>query len=371
MARPSRSDEIYKEIESFEEYELTQCVAYEMAVRNEDILKAIDECIKFYNDNKESIFYQDDEGGFNSEKYSYSEFLLNTLKAMIEDIPFIDSCYGCYFVCFRDKRINNEFYKIVDELDKKEFNGIDEDEELLNINNNVTLTSNGLTESKTIHSNIERKGYSIDHSITVSIESYVYDENIEDYKDASTIEDIKRYLYDEGNINDAEASISIIEKFKRPKLVFYDDLKSINVNLLLDINKPLNELIAYITHIKKDLEENQNILKAPIELLGENLQKADDISKMCIKNKNGKKFCFDGRNGVTKTQKFADMFFIYDMNKLEVKESKIRVMIDEHYDPNNEKKSGMSQDTFRKYLHIAKDYIDNQRYKEIITGIKP
>jgi len=165
--------------------------------------------------------------------------------------------------------------------------------------------------------------------------------------------------------------ISINANFKRPQIKIQDKTKSINASLQLDINKPLNELIAYITHIKKDLEENKDILKAPIELLGEEIQKADDISKMCIKNKNGKKFCFDGRNGVLKTQKFADMFFIYDMNKLGVKESKIRVMIDEHYDPNNEKESGMSQDTFRKYLHIAKDYIDNQRYKEIITGVKP
>ena len=39
---PKRSDDIYKEIESFEEYELTQCVAYEMAIRNDDNLKAIE-----------------------------------------------------------------------------------------------------------------------------------------------------------------------------------------------------------------------------------------------------------------------------------------------------------------------------------------
>ena len=35
---PKRSDTIYQEIESFEEYELTQCVAYEMAIRNEIVI---------------------------------------------------------------------------------------------------------------------------------------------------------------------------------------------------------------------------------------------------------------------------------------------------------------------------------------------
>ncbi len=38
---PKREDAIYKEIASFEEYELTQCAAYEMAVRNDENLKAI------------------------------------------------------------------------------------------------------------------------------------------------------------------------------------------------------------------------------------------------------------------------------------------------------------------------------------------
>ena len=38
---PKRSDKIYQEIEEFEEYELTQCVVYEMAIRNEDVQKII------------------------------------------------------------------------------------------------------------------------------------------------------------------------------------------------------------------------------------------------------------------------------------------------------------------------------------------
>jgi len=52
---PKRSDAIYQEIESFEEYELTQCVAYEMAVRNKNNLKAIEEVVEFYNQYKEYL----------------------------------------------------------------------------------------------------------------------------------------------------------------------------------------------------------------------------------------------------------------------------------------------------------------------------
>ena len=40
---PQRDDLIYKEIEEFQDYELTNCIAYEMAIRNEDIKKLLHE----------------------------------------------------------------------------------------------------------------------------------------------------------------------------------------------------------------------------------------------------------------------------------------------------------------------------------------
>ncbi len=45
---PKRDDAIYKEIESFADYELTQCVAYEMAIRAPEIRKILEE--KAYED---------------------------------------------------------------------------------------------------------------------------------------------------------------------------------------------------------------------------------------------------------------------------------------------------------------------------------
>ena len=34
---PQRDDLIYKEIEEFKDYELTNCIAYEMAIRSQDL----------------------------------------------------------------------------------------------------------------------------------------------------------------------------------------------------------------------------------------------------------------------------------------------------------------------------------------------
>jgi hypothetical protein len=38
---PKRSDSIYKEIESFKDYEFTNCIAYEMAIRNDEVINKV------------------------------------------------------------------------------------------------------------------------------------------------------------------------------------------------------------------------------------------------------------------------------------------------------------------------------------------
>lgn len=48
---PKRDDDIYKEIENFEDYEFTQCVAFEMAIRNVEVIRLVNKLTdKFNND---------------------------------------------------------------------------------------------------------------------------------------------------------------------------------------------------------------------------------------------------------------------------------------------------------------------------------
>lgn len=46
MEMPKRSDPQYIEIENFKDYELTNCIAYEMAIRNPEFIKFRKECIE-------------------------------------------------------------------------------------------------------------------------------------------------------------------------------------------------------------------------------------------------------------------------------------------------------------------------------------
>ena len=46
------------------------------------------------------------------------------------------------------------------------------------------------------------------------------------------------------------------------------------------------------------------------------------------------------------------------------------IEIDKYYDHDGIKKKSFSGDTYDKYNVIAKDYINNERYKELISGVK-
>jgi len=322
---PKRSDPIYKEIESFEDYEITQCVAYEMAIRNDKNINLVNEIVNYFNLYKKKIFNlikKNNSEELNRTNYDYSKEY-KTIYKLMSKLELIDlhKYYGRaeydYSISF-----GSDFNDIVQKI------RIHEDK--LNVYSDEIVTKNEITK---------RNGYQI------------YTE----------IHEHKNNYYSGG--------ISIVAYFKRPPLKF-DAFKSIKADTKIDITKPLDEIIAYVSHVKKDMELNSDILKAPIEYLNQTLQRADDISKMCTENRNGTLKCFDGRKGLKRTEKLADMFFIYDMIKACAKKSKILFDLDEYYDPEYKKQTSFHSDTYDKYLLVAKDYIDNGRYKELATGVK-
>ncbi len=329
MIELNRIAKEYKEIEQFADYELTQCVAYEMAIRNNDNLEKIEKLIEYYNEHKSQIFE------INVDNYLGLSIQFKIIRELVEDIDFLSKDYV-------DKRITSNAYDIVMLMNEHEYSIYGD------------TVNGGPQQDKT--KIIKRKDYSIKIQLTK------YEEHIMvDSKDPQQTEEIIPEYY-------ITNGIEIIENFKRPKLKM-DRMRAINSKVQLDLNKPREELIAYIEYIKNDLDKNKNVLKAPIELFDEELQKADDISRMCTETKNGKEICFDGRKGITRTQKLADMFFIYDAVQQGAKELRIRMELSEYYETIG-KKTDMSDKTFRKYRDIAIDYIENERYNELVTGVK-
>ena len=144
MSELKRSDNQYVEVEEFADYELTQCIAYEMAARDWHYKNIADRVITHYEHHKESIDYylnrglnspiniekspkrngeymvvftlnndnthKVDEAKFNEGVKRYSELtsLIGEIDLVaLEDIP----------IGYKDPRLGKEFWEIKDMID--------------------------------------------------------------------------------------------------------------------------------------------------------------------------------------------------------------------------------------------------------------
>ena len=87
--------------------------------------------------------------------------------------------------------------------------------------------------------------------------------------------------------------------FSRPKLHIPKDIDK-TIDLKINPNLPKDELIAYISKIKDTYDNDNSIIKSPLEILGEVLEKSN--------NKHTQK--------KPKAEKYADWFYIYDCYKI-------------------------------------------------------
>ena len=354
---PKRNDAIYKEIESFEEYELTQCVVYEMAARNKNNLKSIDDVVQFYKQNKKYIDLNEELIIEDHKKYNDVLRYKSEIENMITDIELFQSV--SYFLIEHKAydRFGVELNQILKLLYFENF------QDFSKHHDNNQLLHSDLMDCYTIHKTDVMKDYIIETEINIDDDSECfYDEEIGGARSIETKEDLGKHIISKDI--DSLHTISIIrENFKRPELKF-DKLMSIKTTIEIDVTKPLNEIIAYVSHIKNDLEKNQNILKAPIELLGEEIQKADNL----VCDTKGK--CFDSRTILSKQQRLADMFYIYDALKVGITQRKIQAEVYNYYVDAGIETVTMDYKTLKKYKELAIEYIDNFRYRELVTGIK-
>jgi len=354
--KPKRSDPIYKEIESFEDYELTQCVAYEMAIRSPEEMATVEGIPNYYQEHKNEIQ--------EAKKLGYPDYFLNEHYFTLVDLlgtvatlplgwepgeirPLVLEIEGEY----RDKRLEG-IYQVLDEIkEEPPPKSGPEMKELSRVIRGMGAGLEGLLTAPSDKPHVELReeirgnGYKI-------------------IQWAIAPNTGKRHEQTEGLIG---ASLAVTS-FKRPLIRVFKSFRRGPI-MTIDLNRPLDELLAYVEHVKTDIERKKEQLRSPIEMLGGELDKADDLSQLCTETKNGKRICFDSRSGPTRTQKLADMFFIYDALQSGMKSLKIRTEISEYYQQMG-KTTEMSENTFLKYRHIAKDYIEKERYWELITGTK-
>ena len=359
-----RSDKQYIEVEEFADYELTQCISYEMAARDWHYKDLADGVVNFYNHNKTSIEYY-------LQRDTYIENDTDKVMQGLENISELNSLIGeidliqleGIFIGYKDPRLGKEFWDIKNIIDNHY--GYSEDYPY----QNIELIRSQVYDDINVINRQYREGYFIETELSTPEDDCIIpideeDDLGEEGKSVSSIEEYAKYINDDGILNDYStvSNIRIVEMFKRP-LVQVEELKTLNPELTVNLNRPLNEIIALIAHIKEDIEKN-NLLKLPIELLGMKLKKADNL----VCNDKGEQ-CFDPRSILSKQQKMADMFYIYDSLKLGYTQREIQNEVYNYY---ADKGLNITLDpgTLRKYRDIAMEYIVTGKYKEMLTGIK-
>lgn len=359
---PKRSDSIYKEIEEFEDYEYSNCIAYEMCIRNKEvkkILKSItnkrDEIIEFFED---------------YEEYNL-EIVSNECNELIK--------YG----------INNKVILGI-------FSNI------LNKESNIKIGKSSIDVEYENDLILDRK------------KDFLYVDLIDDGI-VGVLEngDEEIIPYKQMNLD----YIPLIKKsYSRPTLKI-DKSKIFKVEL--DLSLPKEELLDYVSKIKDDFNNKTNtMIRTPIDLLiydsslMEYIGKENNTSEINRKLDALEDILLDDKTDNSNIKKLkkkliADKFFIYDYLKarqeqikqmnnqiIEEYEDKIQNIKNDSEDNKTSRinylKKELSQDrinttdtqileelkeienipygTARRYYDNIRPYIDNCKYKELITG---
>ena len=396
MSGISRDMERYISIEKFNNYELTQCISYEMAIRNPKYKRIANQILEYYRDNKKYIdvvfrneleqYVEEDNIPAYKDGIIYFGTPLSrygSLESMIKSIDIIPLDDESYKLTYEDISIfGKEFYAIVDSVFNV-YRGEWRNHEEYTV---VGAMGDELTRVG-VESHNTYQGFTITTSIS-DLEDNVYlDIHPNEMR---TVDKYRQYIEnsEDRDLMGVRSERLVRTNFKRPLIKLSKHL-TVNTKIELNLHKPIDELISYITHIKETIDEN-NILKFPIELLGEPLEVSD--TKLSRK-------------------KIADKFFVYDyvtvrleqIEKLNIETERLhseevaRIKSSPYLDGGDrttqinmlkkdlrdnlintgindilkeeELVGSIPSGTAKRYYYEMKPYIEEEKYKELITGI--
>ncbi len=329
---PKRNNSQYIEIENFEEYELTNCIVYEIVIRNKDFIKL-----------REEIYQQEKEYEKSYKlclKNDQIEFEKKYKKNIFENLKDFESYLDS------DIRYEAEYCKKSRDIQRKLFKNIKKMKKTFGL-----LIGNKSLEAFELKYHNKRKG---------KVETNLYGvkhngKHIGLYEDRG--HDIIHGIKSEDDIRE---SISYTKLITSRPLIKLANTKITNIELNIDL--PLSELQAQIKEIKKQYDKDTTLIKTAHEIF-----KQDDslyLDEISIKYPRK-----------PKAEKFADWFFIYDLynvKKRKSRESDLKIFAEidlqllEYY--NSSKDDYYSSDTYRlTILPLMRSLIDDCQYKQILT----
>lgn len=260
LQMPSRSDEVYKDIEN--SYKHTYSLAYEMAIRNEDVKKIL-YALGYLNNLKTNIlaitkqYYKDKDSSVAiSHKASavYDSNLQEYKERLISKYPnYLTAELHHKYVYIGLHRISTMIDEFEEEL-RIEYLIVPKNKKI------ITPEANHILIQRIIHNSIDPKKY----------------------KWYPNYQQKKRYESEEKEYDEYTVSMGVFEdddefdvNVIRP--TFNSHIVDKNISLVpINFTLPEEEILAFIKKIKEDMRKDGSIIKTPMELLGEELEKIEE-----------------------------------------------------------------------------------------------
>jgi len=364
---PLPNDPRYEHIKNYEDYEYTNCIAYEMLIRTDKFHK-----MKTYNqyEHYDNWIKGTVDLGLDPSTYIFPE-----------DMIVLDSKYK-FRLMYQSKRYIN-----IDDFDNGLYLLIEyylEKEEIYQIDSNLKL-------EKVVVDDIKNKKHSLVNKIFKNYGNYyiVLMDSVENKPTLTPLnKDLPTSKLDSDFVKSIEdryikyKRIDTEPAYTRPTLSFKE---SKIINLPINLNLPKTELEAYVSKIKDDYDENESIIQTPMELLGKKIVKAiepNSLKKMPAKKK--RKIAFS--NAFCVYDLYRVLTPIFEREEREFREKQksgaIGKNINNTYtsvELKNEiafiagiftKDGDPAIDKVEYYHTLMEEYIDDEKYKELITGVK-
>lgn len=329
-----RNDDIYTDIENFQQHEYTTCIIYEMFRRaNKDIKR----------------------------QYNYEDDTVHILPQRISDIVLFikDGLFTLQNIIYElFPQLEDDIKSI---LSKHHKIPLENYHEINNLFLNYSIDLNYL-----IVNYIERYKKQQESELNkVIFKEVEYFDKSKNMKIKVDIDELERIISSNNTIT------TVIPYYKRPQ-VFLKKNYLVNINLL-NLALPEKELFDFIKQLKKEIKNETIVINKFIK--GTKFPNHYFIEKKTITKSNHKSTIFEYKN----SSKMADMFFIYDAFKdnvfkygnLEPYDDLIQFIQKEIYNSRNIAPSKyIGPTTINNYKETAEHYIDNKHYSTLLDNLQ-
>ncbi len=324
MMKITRNNKTYRDIEAFEDYELTQCCIYEMAARSSWYEEQLQDIINLYTEYK-----QETEHEFKVP--STSSILLGKILNL-----------GIHTYVYPSDK-SQEVYKI--------YSIIREKYPTDHSKSQTHITRVAEEERTYIHRYIVSNGFTIDN--TFEIDEWLLENHIDVgfYRGdtPSKAKEMLNELITTNKILKTNLKTNITPDFSRPTLSF-NTFEARTASVQLDFSLSKHELLSYVSHIKDELDTQEKPILSPVELLNAELSEIFTPDQLNHK---------EGHKQVT----LATMFYIYDAFNTGMKQSEIKREVSNYNNAN------IDERTIKKYRNLMIDFIDKEKFKQITSSI--